>query len=144
MKYNHNNHPSPGQHLSLQIIENLQTILDMRPNTRVNIQWVPGHAEVLGNEMQTDVQSRLQNSHNDHDNHSRQLPTSKDKFNMLVERSGNLAGKPIPKALPTVTLLRDCLNGVQSRNQQNSPVQTKQLHPPYYYYYYISFYACSL
>ena len=44
-------HPSPGQHLSLQIIENLQTILDMRPNTRVNIQWVPGHAEVLGNEI---------------------------------------------------------------------------------------------
>ena len=44
-------HPSPGQHLSQQIIENLQTILAMRPNTSINIQLVPGHAEVLGNEI---------------------------------------------------------------------------------------------
>ena len=43
--------PSLGQDLSLQIIENLPTILAMRLNTRVNIQWVPGHADVLGNEM---------------------------------------------------------------------------------------------
>ena len=44
-------HPSTGQQLSLQIIENLQTILSMRPNTRVNIERVPGHAEVLGKEI---------------------------------------------------------------------------------------------
>ena len=44
-------HPSPGQHLSLQIIENLQTILAIRPNIRVNIQWIPGPAEVLANEI---------------------------------------------------------------------------------------------
>jgi ribonuclease HI len=43
-------HPTPGQHLSLQIINNLQTILNARPNTKVNIQWVPGHTEVIGNE----------------------------------------------------------------------------------------------
>ena len=36
-------HPTPGQHLSLQIINNLQTILNTRPNTKVNIQCItPG------------------------------------------------------------------------------------------------------
>ena len=44
-------HPTPGQHHSLQIINNLQTILNTRPNTKVNIQWVPGHSAVYGNEL---------------------------------------------------------------------------------------------
>ena len=44
-------HPTPGQHISLQIIENLQNILNTRPNTRVNIQWVFGHSGILGNKI---------------------------------------------------------------------------------------------
>ena len=32
-------------------INNLQTILNTRPDTKVNIQWVPGHTAVYGNEL---------------------------------------------------------------------------------------------
>ena len=43
-------HPTAGQHLSLQIIDNIQTILTTRPDTQVRIQWVPGHTAVHGND----------------------------------------------------------------------------------------------
>ena len=43
-------HPTAGQHLSLQIIDNIQTILNTRPDTQVRIQWLPGHTAVPGND----------------------------------------------------------------------------------------------
>ena len=43
-------HPTAGQHLSLQIIDNIQTILNTRPDIQVRIQWVPGHTAVPGND----------------------------------------------------------------------------------------------
>ena len=43
-------HPTAGQHLSLEIIANIQTILNPRPDTQVRIQWLPGHTAVLGND----------------------------------------------------------------------------------------------
>ena len=47
----HKPYPTPGQHLSLQIVNNLQTILNSRANNKVNIHWVPGHTVVYGYEM---------------------------------------------------------------------------------------------
>ena len=44
-------HPTLGQHLSLQIVNNQLTILNSRPNTKGNIHWVPGHTAVYGNEI---------------------------------------------------------------------------------------------
>ena len=40
-----------GQHLAIRIINNLSDILQARPNIKINIQWVPGHTEVAGNEI---------------------------------------------------------------------------------------------
>ena len=39
-----------GQHLTIRIIDNLNNILQVRPDIKINIQWVPGHTEVVGNE----------------------------------------------------------------------------------------------
>ena len=39
-----------GQHLSIRIIDNLNDILRTRPDIKINIQWVPGHTRVAGNE----------------------------------------------------------------------------------------------
>ena len=39
-----------GQHLTIRIIDNLSSILQVRPNIKINIQWVPGHTEVAGSE----------------------------------------------------------------------------------------------
>ena len=43
-------HPTAGQHLSLQNIDNIQMILNTRSDTQVGIQWVPGHTAVPGND----------------------------------------------------------------------------------------------
>ena len=40
-----------GQHLAIRIIDNLSNILQARPDININIQWVPGHTEVAGNEI---------------------------------------------------------------------------------------------
>ena len=42
--------PTAGQHLATQIIGNLNHILQNRDDIQVNIRWVPGHTEVMGNE----------------------------------------------------------------------------------------------
>ena len=39
-----------GQHLSIRIIDNLNDILRTRPDIKINIQWVPRHTRVAGNE----------------------------------------------------------------------------------------------
>ena len=39
-----------GQHLSIRIIDNHNDILRTRPDIKINIQWVPGHTRVAGNE----------------------------------------------------------------------------------------------
>ena len=43
--------PTPGQYLSLQILDNLQKILQCNSDVKINIQWVPGHTKVFGNEI---------------------------------------------------------------------------------------------
>ena len=40
-----------GQHLTIRIIDNLNNILQTRPDIKTNIQWVPEHTEVTGNEV---------------------------------------------------------------------------------------------
>ena len=39
-----------GKHLSIRIINNLNDILQIRPDIKINIQWVPGHTRVVRNE----------------------------------------------------------------------------------------------
>ena len=39
------------QHLAIQIISNLHHILQNRDDIQINIRWVPGHTEVMGNKM---------------------------------------------------------------------------------------------
>lgn len=53
--------PTPGQHLANRTLDSLHSILETR-DIRVNIQWAPGHTEVLRNEKQTSVQGVQQNS----------------------------------------------------------------------------------
>ena len=39
-----------GQHFTIRIIDNLNNVLQTRPNVKINTQWVLGHTEVAGNE----------------------------------------------------------------------------------------------
>ena len=79
---------------------------------------------------QISVQRKQPNSHNTQGNHSLQLPTSRDKFNKLDFRSGNLFGKTTTGAPPTVTLQKGYHCGFLPGNQQNSQKPTKQQPPP--------------
>ena len=42
--------PTPGQDLVTGVLDHLHDILETRDYIKVNIQWVPGHTEVIGNE----------------------------------------------------------------------------------------------
>src|SRR6266705_2893381 len=42
--------PTAGQHLALQIQDNIAMIIQSRSDIMVNIQWVPGHTAIFGNE----------------------------------------------------------------------------------------------
>ena len=77
------------------------------------------------------MQSEQQNSPNDQDNPSHQLPILRDKFNMPGRGSGNLPGRLTAVALPTVALLGDCHCGALPGNQQNFPTPTKRQPPPF-------------
>ena len=44
-----------GQHLTIRIIDNLNGILQARPDVQINIQWVPGRTEVAGMRLPTDA-----------------------------------------------------------------------------------------
>ena len=84
----------------------------------------------MGMKRQISVQSKQLHSHNDQDYHLHQLPISRDKFNKLDYRSGNLSGRPTRGAPPNAALLKGCHYGFLPGNQQNSPRPTKQRPPP--------------
>ena len=115
-----------GQHLAIRIINNLNDILQARPNIKVNIQWVPGHTKVAGNEIVdkcakdvTGLPGRCPDSFTS--------LTSIDKSRKRALESGSRCGQPQPKDRNTVTWPKDRETGDQAGNQRNSsPAQTRQ------------------
>ena len=84
----------------------------------------------MGMKRQISVQSRQLNSHKEQDNHSHQLPISRNKFNMLDYRNGNLSGRPTTVAPPTAALLKEWYYGFLPGNHQIFLKPTKQQPPP--------------
>ena len=80
----------------------------------------------MGMKRQISVQSRQLNSHNNQDNRSHQLRTSRDKFNKPDYRNGKLSGRPTTGAPPTTAMPKVWHYGFLPGNQQNSLKPTKQ------------------
>ena len=85
--------PTAGQHFTTQIISNLHHILQNRDDIQVNIRWVPGHTEVIGNE----TADKCAKSAAELPNRVSMLPhpshTSSDRPSRWALGSGNTCGR---------------------------------------------------
>jgi ribonuclease HI len=50
-----NNRPQPGQHILSAILTSIRTLQNKRRSLRIHLAWVPGHANILGNELADDL-----------------------------------------------------------------------------------------